>query len=120
MSEAEIAAELDKLTTGDIAALLSTSGVPTNNNERKSRPRLLAKLSRLTREVKTKLLVFARRLPANPRSREMPNVDTHLARGGIAAVRKKPATSKLVAVEQETLRGATWLTGADVKLLTLG
>lgn len=50
----------------------------------------------------------------------MPNVDTHLTRGGITAVRKKTMTSKLVAVEQESLRGATWLTAADVKLLTLG
>ena len=50
----------------------------------------------------------------------MPNVDIHLTRGGITASRKKTVTSKPVAVEQESLRGATWLTAADVKILTIG
>lgn len=50
----------------------------------------------------------------------MPNVDIHLANGGITASRKKTVTSGPAAVEGESLRGPTWLTAADVKILTLG
>ena len=52
----------------------------------------------------------------------MPNVDIHLIKGGITG-RKKTVTGKTtvgpVAVEGESLRGLTWLTAADVKILTL-
>ena len=54
----------------------------------------------------------------------MPNVDIHLITGGIGAGRWKAATGKTttesVAVEGESLRGLTWLTAADVKILTIG
>ena len=52
----------------------------------------------------------------------MPNVDIHLIKGGITVDRKKAVTGKTttgpVAIEGESLRGLTWLTAADVKILT--
>ncbi len=54
----------------------------------------------------------------------MPNVDIHLVTSGITVGRKKAVTGKTttgpVAIEGESLRGLTWLTAADVKILTLG
>ena len=54
----------------------------------------------------------------------MPNVDIHLIKGGITVSRRKAATGKTttlpVAVKGESLRGLTWLTAADVKILTIG
>ena len=54
----------------------------------------------------------------------MPNVDIHLIKGGITVSRRKAVTGKTttesVAVEGKSLRGLTWLTAADVKILTLG
>ena len=54
----------------------------------------------------------------------MPNVDIHLIKGGISAGRKEAVTGKTitgsVAVEGESPCGLTWLTAADVKILTIG
>ena len=54
----------------------------------------------------------------------MPNVDIHLIKGGITVGRKKAVTGKTTmgsdAVEGESLRDLTWLTAADVKILTIG
>ena len=54
----------------------------------------------------------------------MPNVDIHLIKGGITVSRRKAVTGKTttppVAVKGESLRGLTWLTAADVKILTIG
>jgi hypothetical protein len=51
----------------------------------------------------------------------MPNVDIHLIKGGITTGGKKTATGKTpAAVEGESLRDLTWLTLADVKILTIG
>lgn len=50
----------------------------------------------------------------------MPYVDIHLTKGGITAGRKTTVTSGPTAVEGKSLRGLTWLTGGDVKNLTLG
>jgi len=54
----------------------------------------------------------------------MPNVDIHLIKSGITIGRKKALIGKTttgpVAVEGESLRGLTWLTAADVKILTIG
>lgn len=50
----------------------------------------------------------------------MPHVDIHLSKGGISADRKKAVTGRPAAVEGENLRGLTWLTPADVKILTIG
>jgi hypothetical protein len=54
----------------------------------------------------------------------MPNVDIHLIKGGITVSRRKAVTMKTTmgsaAVEGEKLRGLTWLTAADVKILTIG
>lgn len=53
----------------------------------------------------------------------MPYVDIHLIKGGSTG-QKKTATRKTnmgpLAVEGESLRGLTWLTTADVKILSLG
>ena len=54
----------------------------------------------------------------------MPNADIHLIKSGITVGWKKAVTGKTttgsVAVEGESLRGLTWLTAADVKILTIG
>ena len=53
----------------------------------------------------------------------MPYVDIHPIKGETSADRKKTVTGKPtgpVAVEGESLRQLTWLTAADIKVLTLG
>lgn len=54
----------------------------------------------------------------------MPYVDIHPSKSGIIAERKKTVTGKPAArpasIEGESLRGLTWLTAADVKILALG
>jgi hypothetical protein len=51
----------------------------------------------------------------------MPLVDIHhLSKDGTSADRKKTVTGGPAAVEGENLRGLTWLTPADVKILVIG
>ena len=54
----------------------------------------------------------------------MPYVDIHPSKGGIITERMKTVTGKTVAgpasTEGESFRNLTWLTAADVKILSLG
>jgi hypothetical protein len=62
-------------------------------------------------------------LPDNPRNGAVPYVDSHPVKGGLAKQKKTETGRKAggpVAAGGDNLRNLTWLTAADVKILTLG